>query len=307
MMIRQATLDDSAGISKLFRSGIATWQRMDAQGRVLDLPYEELRIYERWLHGGAWMSLETGSIWLNHLLGGAGLAYVLEDSLIHAYAEAYFSKESDPYGYHLHIGEFIGIDDDSRDAMMQHLLTQAKSIGRITASCNAYDSERISFFKRYGLNELSQIQHVTLSAQGGHVGFYKVTEHLNTDAAQISDWGMPLGRTTSARMHWEALWPLLWRSLPEMESRKRHRLRFNVAGQDAFVCIQQAQYDPRAAEIFCWTPKSLSGQLIGAIRDWAYKSSYRSLSIAVSQSVAKLFGTDLEASPYQQVILARDV
>jgi hypothetical protein len=306
-MIRHATLDDSAGITKLFRSGIETWQRMDAQGRVLDLPYEELRIYERWLHGGAWMSLETGAIWLNHLLGGAGMPFVLQEDGIRAYAETYLSKETEPYAYHLHIGELVAQDEESRDALMQHLLTQAKNVGRITAACNAYDSERIGFYKRYGLNDLLQIQQVTLSAQGGHVGFYKVTEHLNADANQISDWGMPIGRSSSARLHWEHLWPLLWPSLPEMESRKRHRLRFNVAGQDAFVCIQQHQYDPRAAEIYCWTAKALTGQLIGAIRDWAYKSSYRSLSLSVSQSVSRLLGTDLEASPYQQVILTRDV
>lgn len=306
-MIRQANLDDASGISKLFRAGIENWQRMDENGQVLDLPYEDLRIYERWLHGGAWMSLETGAIWLNHLLGGGGLAFVLDEGGIRAYAEAYLSKESEPFAYHLHIGELVADSEESRDALMQHLLIQAKNMGRITAACNAYDSERIGFYKRYGLEDLQQVQQVTVSAQGGHVGFYKVTEHFNADAAQIADWGMPIGRKQSARMHWEELWPRIWPALPEIEKRSRHRLRFNVAGQDAFVCLQQHQYEPRSAEIYCWTPKALSGQLIGAIRDWAYKASYRSLSLAVNQATAKLLGNDLEATPYQQLILMREL
>ena len=62
MQIRQATLDDTRAISKLFCAGIERWQRMDAQGRVEDLSYEQLTIYERWLHGGAWLSIETAAL-----------------------------------------------------------------------------------------------------------------------------------------------------------------------------------------------------------------------------------------------------
>ncbi|MDQ7035939.1 MAG: hypothetical protein Q9P01_14230 [Anaerolineae bacterium] len=72
MQIRRAILDDTQTISKLFRSRIDRWQRMDSQQRVEDLAYDDLSIYERWLHGGAWMSIETGAIWLSHLLSGAG-------------------------------------------------------------------------------------------------------------------------------------------------------------------------------------------------------------------------------------------
>jgi hypothetical protein len=306
-MIRFANLDDSAGISTLFRAGIKNWQRMNETGQVLDLPYEDLRIYERWLHGGAWMSIETGVIWLNHLLGRGCPAYVLDEDGIQAYAETYISRESEPFGNHMHIGELVAKDEESRDKLIQALLVQAKNAGRITVSCNAYDNERISFYRRYGLNDLQQLQQVTVSAQGGHVGFYKVTEHLDSDVNQIKDWGMPIGRKQSARQHWEELWPRIWPGLPELEKRSRHLLRFNVAGQDAYVCLQQHQYEPRSAEIFCWTQKALSGQLIGSIRDWAYKAAYRSLSLAVNQATAKLLGSELEATPYQQLILMREL
>ena len=71
MHIRPALLDDTQAISQLFRARIDKWQRLTEQGQVEDLSYDELSIYERWLHGGAWMSIETGAIWLSHLLSGS--------------------------------------------------------------------------------------------------------------------------------------------------------------------------------------------------------------------------------------------
>ena len=72
MLVRQATIDDTRKIVGLNTANVPLWQRLDAAGQVENLPYEALTIYERWLHGGAWMSLETGAIWLSHLLSGNG-------------------------------------------------------------------------------------------------------------------------------------------------------------------------------------------------------------------------------------------
>ena len=57
MPIRQPTLDDTQAISALFQAKFERWQRIDENGQVEDLPYEQLSLYERWLHGGAWMSI----------------------------------------------------------------------------------------------------------------------------------------------------------------------------------------------------------------------------------------------------------
>lgn len=308
MPIRQPTLDDTQAISSLFQSKIDRWQRMDEQGQVEDLPYEQLTIYERWLHGGAWMSIETGAIWLSHLLGGAGHCFVLEDGdSVVGYAEAYLGNEPEPYGYHLHIGHIVGELDAAQDELMQHLLEQAGGIGRISVACTAYDNEAHKFYQRFGFKEVMRVRRVNLSAQSGNVGFYKVTRHPNADAAQIEEWLMPVGRLQSARQHWEQLWSNLWHAIPEITTRKTNRLRFNAAGQDAFVCVQQHLYNPRAADVYCWTPKALSGQLVGAIRDWSYKAGYRNLSLVVNEKIAQVLGSDLEETAYQQVILGREI
>lgn len=308
MSIRQANLDDTQAISELFRAGIERWQRMDTGGQVEDLAYVNLSIYERWLHGGAWMSIETGAVWLSHLVGGAGLAFVLtEDDAIIAYVEAYISQEPEPYNYHLHIGDMMADSDNSRRLLVEHLMAQASNIGRITVACPAYDHDTSNFYKSLGFDTLNTIQHMTLSSYGATVGFYKVNEHEDTNIQQIKNWQMPLGRVGSARMHWEQLWTQLWGAIPEMKQRQTHRLKFNAAGQDAYVCIQQDLYNPRNAEVFCWTPKAVSKQLMGSIRDWAYKAGYRSLSLAVDETTADILGSDLEPTPYQHIILAKDV
>lgn len=306
MPIRQAILDDTSGITTLFTAQIDRWQRMDEQGQVHDLPYSELTIYERWSHGGAWMSIETGSLWLSHLVGGIGLAFVYENDGIQGYAEAYIGQEGEPYGYHLHVGNIIAREDNIHEALMEHLIMQAGGIGRITASSTVYDEKKLKFYRGFGLSELIQIQRVNLSAQGATAGFYKVTEHENAGAEQIRNWQMPVGRVESARLHWEQLWAQLWRAVPEISKRKTHRLRFNAGGQDAFVVIQEQLYNPRSAEVFCWTAKTLSSHLVNAIRDWSYKAGYRSLTMAVNEKIAKILDTNLETTAHQTVILARD-
>ena len=311
MPIRIATLDDTQAICQLFRTQIERWQRMDKQGNVEDLDYADLNIYERWLHGGAWMSIETGAIWLSHLLSGAGTPYVLEndDSEIVGYAETYTGDEPAPYGYHLHIGRMVTKDksDTLKDTLMQFLLEQAGGIGRITASSTAYDNNTLDFYRRYGMNNINTIQQISISTASSNVGFYKVTDHPDSDASKIQNWSMPIGRTQTSRFHWEHLWPNLWQAVPQIIERRTHRQHFNAAGQEALVCGQQHLYNPRSADIYCWTPKPLTAQVINAVRDWAHKQGYRTLTLAVTEKIAAILASNVEKTPYQHTILARDV
>ena len=93
---------------------------LTADGEVEDLPYEALTIYDRWLHGGAWMTLETGAIWLSHLLSGNGLAWVVDDGgLILAYAEAFVNRELTPMNTHLHLAQIM-VDENSPEECASH-------------------------------------------------------------------------------------------------------------------------------------------------------------------------------------------
>ncbi len=304
--IRPAQLDDTQGISALFRQRITVWQRLNAAGRVEDVDYATLTIYERWLHGGPWMSAETAAIHLSRLLCGAGLPLVMEiEGQLVAYAEAYHGQEPEPFGNHLHIGEFI-IDQNFtaqtlvlQTALMQQLGADARPLKatRVTINGLSNDADGEAFLARFGLNALQRIKRYTLSAKSGQ-GFYRVTDHAPELASQINQWFMPVGRLNSARQQWETLFPRTWHAIPEMKQRPAHRLHITAAGQEALVFAQPPLYMPRAVEIYLWSPKPLTSQMMTALRDWAHRENYRSLILPVSEASAAVLGNEAEWDGY---------
>ena len=58
------------------------------------------------------------------------------------------------------------------------------------------------------------------------------------------------------------------------------------------------RYDPRSADLYSWSPKPISTQLLSAIRDWAHREGYRSLWLMVTEDTAKTLGPDAEPDPY---------
>jgi GNAT superfamily N-acetyltransferase len=313
IQVRPATLDDTQAISALFRSGVTAWQRLNLQGQVEDVAYEALTIYERWLHGGPWMSLETAAIHLSHLLRGAAIPVVAEvDGSVGAYAEAYHGLEPQPFGDHLHLGPLVvhpahhpdGLDD----ALLAFLVGQAREAhcGRLTAVAVASDSQAQTFYSRHQMSALAQLRRYTLAAKSGQ-GFYKAVENLSANPAQISGWFMPIGRLSSARQQWETLWPRTWNAIAEIRQRRIHRLQLSASGQEALVYCQQALYAPRNAEIYLWSPKPLTAQLLTALRDWSHREGYRTLSLSVTDEAAKVLGNEAEPDGYYVDVYGQDV
>jgi hypothetical protein len=156
------------------------------------------------------------------------------------------------------------------------------------------------------MQPVERVGRYTISANTGQ-GFYKAIPHTNADPAQIDGWPMTVGRTENARQQWEALWPTLWQTIDEIRRRQTHRLHLSASGQMAFVVCQQDLYDPRSAEIFCWSPMPLKPQLVTAIADWAHRENYRRLLFSVPEHSVKALGPDIETRPYQQDIYAINV
>ena len=298
--IRQANMNDTQAIAALFQAQVPVWQRLDEQGRVEEPPYEKLTVYERWLHGGSWMSIETAAIHLSHLICGAGFPVVAEDDgNIVGYIEGYQGDEPTPYGNHLHIAHITG-SNAIKNTLMMHMV---ETVEKVTVAFSAYDSDSAAFYGQYGMQQMALVKSYTIPAKAGQ-GFYKATEHLKSNSEKINGWYMPIGRLQSSRQQWETLWPPLWNAIPEIISQTTHRLQFSASGQDAFVCCQQQLYTPRTIDVYCWSPKPLSQQLLTAISDWAYRQEYRSLSLAIPESTVTLLGGKFEETPYQQAVFA---
>jgi hypothetical protein len=298
MEIRQAGLDDTAAISTLFRAGIGAWQRLNAQGRGEDVPYEALTLYERWLHGGAWMSIETSAILLNHLLLGAGLPLVaVKEGQVVGYAEAYPHTEGEPFGAHVHIAHLLSNDEQTADELLDAVLEAAKARKHPLVTFNLPLQETAA--RRYEIQSLLCQRRFSLSARQGQV-FYRAVDHADANPAQIEGWSMPVGRLTSARHQWEMLWPRIWQTMPEMQTRKPRRLRFSAGVQDAFIFCEQQLYDPRSADIHIWTLRGLAPGLVTALRDWAHREGYRTLWMVATENTAKALGTEAETDVFMQ-------
>ncbi len=298
--IRAARLDDTHAIAVLFQNQIPVWQRMTPGGGVESLPYDALTIYERWTHGGPWMSDETAAIHLSRLLRGAGMTLLAESTSsgeITAYAELYPGDEPEPFGAHLHLGQLIWREDHQAQILLRALIDLAQSSGgKLTVSLpTGVSDDTAGLYRDLRLEPLSTVQRYHLPARTGQ-GFYKVNEHPQSSAAQVDGWQMPVGRLESARQHWEELWPRTWEILPETNNRQIHRLAISASGHEAFLCCKQ-QINPRSADVYVWSARKLSPPLLTAIRDWAHRHNYRTLSCVVTAEGAKILGAEAEADP----------
>jgi len=67
LRVRLASLNDVREIVEVHCSDVEKWFRW-TNGRRVEAEYEDLRIEERFMNGGPWMSVETCAIHLNNVL-----------------------------------------------------------------------------------------------------------------------------------------------------------------------------------------------------------------------------------------------
>ncbi len=311
IIVRTATLDDTAAITAIHASNIARWQRLGENGQVQDVPYEALTIHERWLHGGPWMSLETCAIHLNHLLSltasastlPAGIPLVAEiDGRVLAEAEVFPGNEPPPFGEHLHVGVlYVHAEAAGRgleQALLAHSVALGKELGckRVTiANADVRD------FSAEAWQPLARVQRMTWPARTGQV-FYQSTPHRAGDPAQIQGWAMPLGRGQSALQEWLMRWPDLWAGVPALRRQRIERLRFSAAGSNFFVLYVESPFDPRLAMVYVWAATVLSGPVLAAISDRAHKLGFRRLETLIRPEQAGSLGPEAETDGITQEI-----
>jgi ribosomal protein S18 acetylase RimI-like enzyme len=312
LQVRMARLDDSVSITNLFQASIPVWQRLNAAGQVEDVGYAALSIYERWLYGGPWMSVETTALHLSHLLTGGGIPFVAERArVVVGYVEAYRGWEAEPFADHLHLSQLHRHPQETDSQVAEALIHAVKEaarlerVQRVTASCAANDSMTQALYTAQGFSAAQTVKRYSLPARSGQ-GFYRMTEHLDANPQQIKGWNMSIGRVESARQHWEMQWPPTFQAIPEIRERKQHRLHISASGQEAFIFAQQQLYVPRSVEFQIWSPKVATAQLMTALRDWSYRENYRTLVMIAPQEIAALLGTEAEADGYAaSIFIAR--
>ena len=310
--VRLATLQDTTAICAIQCSHIVEWQRLSSEGQLISAPYNDLSLYERWLHGGHWLSVETSAVHLNRLLAGAGTVLVAEaDGAVLAMAELYDSEEAAPFGHCLHISALSAHHDFSlpNQALETALLQYAVQIAEAT-HCQrlTYAGPSLpGFYAERGFKLLQSGRQVRLQTQAGRA-VYQSEPFSERSAAQIRGWQMPFGRYQAARVEWEALFPQDWAAgIPELTDIRLAHLKLSAAGQNALIFLRESD-QPGECELFLWSLRAISSPLITALRDCAYREGFETMvTFSADANWGLLQAVDAVSTGYQQHIFERAI
>jgi GNAT superfamily N-acetyltransferase len=306
--VRLATLADTLAITEIHKSDVAQWERISADGSLTPTAYDALSLYERWQHGGAWMSVETCAVHLHRLLSGAGFPLVAElDGVVLAEAEVYENFEAAPFGHYLDLAIIATRSDHQREglgtALVNYIIDMARLMKceRITVT-NALATE---FYQAHRFKHSRTGRGLRFAAQQGRV-IYQATPLLDRTYDQIKGWHMPLGHYNSSRQEWDRLFPQQWAAgIPELINVAAAQVKLSVAGQHAIIAVRDADEvdsQPGDGRLVCWSAKPLSGPLISAIRDWAFRNGYPHLVSYILESDLGLLPPDVQATAYSQEV-----
>ncbi|MBI5959319.1 MAG: GNAT family N-acetyltransferase [Chloroflexi bacterium] len=216
--VRQATLADAAHLTALCNANIPAWTRRDLNGENIPAAYDDLSLFERWLIGGPWASIEMCAVHLANLLRGSeGIPLVAEvEGKIGAEAEVFIGREPEPFGHHLNISRLAVHPDYTGTGLSSALLAYILQMGqaiRCKRIVVAHAEPDAALYEHHHFARAHTGQRILIQAGEGRV-FYKAAELKTFDPAQVDGWHMPLGRYQNARHEWDHITPGFWNSVP---------------------------------------------------------------------------------------------
>lgn len=304
--VRLATLQDTAAITEIHKSTVMAWERINAQGQLLSVSYDELSLYERWQHGGPWMSVETCAVHLNRLLAGSGIPLVAElDGQVLAETEVYEGYEAMPFGHHLNISVLYTHAAHTRQGLGRALIDYIQQMAKLMG-CQAIsvtDVNAPEFYTKAGFRHTRSGRRVRIATQAGRA-FYQTSELTDRSPEQIRGWYMPLGRYQSGRQEWEHLFPQDWAAgIPELLNVPMAHLKLTVAGQNALVFLREATHadsQPGECSLSCWSARPLTPPLLTALRDRAFREGFHTIVTYVIDSDWLLLSNEASPTDYRQ-------
>lgn len=307
--VRQAVLADAPSITALATASVPAWTRRTSEGETVSVDYTEMTLFERWLIGGPWASMEMCAVHLANLLRGSdGIPLVAEvEGQVGAQAEVFIGREPEPFGHHVNIGRLAVHPDYDGLGLSSALIKYIGQIGeaircrRITVA----DGEgNAALYEHHRFSRAHTGQRLLIHTAEGRV-FYKASELKTFDPAQIENWHMPLGRYQNARHEWDRIPPGFWNSVPEIVEPESSRLHLQVTGQDAYALMQQDRYQPERVHVFLWTRRPINSLLVTALRDWAARHDYTEIITFVWDYVRPLLEVDAAEDGGTQYLYSR--
>lgn len=302
-------LADAHAITDIYCSTIegGVFTRRNPDGTRTPTPYETLSIFERYLHGGPWMSVETCAVWLAHLLRyGDGIPLVAQaDGIVLGEAEVAIGNEPAPFNRHLQITSLRIHADVSFQTLAVALLDYIKQMAEVMKYQQVLISapDAPEFYRQQGFTPLITRRTIIMPTKEGRV-FYKATEMTDFDPSRIDGWAMPVGRYQSARHQWEMIWPGFWNSVPELVEPEVARFDVTLTGQQGILMLEQDRQNGALAHVSLWSERPLTGHLVSAIRDRAARHEYTELMMLTDDTGLALVEPDATDIRDSQIVFA---
>ena len=296
IFVRQATLNDTYAITDIHCSNIegGVFTRRNIDGTRTPVPYEELTLFERYMSGGAWMSIETGAVWLAHILQyGDEIPLVVESNgLVLGYSEITIGHEPAPYRQHLHITTLqIHHDADNQTALANALLQYIRQMAQVMHIQLISVASSDSLFTDYGFIPQIVRKQAIVPAKEGRV-VYKAIAIDDFNPQRIEKWYMPFGRYHNARHEWQHILPGFWNCIPELVEPEVNHYELALTGQAAIFLLVQDRYQSNQGHVYLWTERPLSSHMISAVRDRAARQGYEAVSLIVDNQTLAMVESD---------------
>lgn len=281
MEIRPATLDDIVAITEVHRGDVPEWYRGFGDDSV-PAPYESLSVFERYMAGGPWMSVETCAIHVNQLLlHDLPPIVAVSDGRVVAETEFYIGEEGAPYGKVLDVsvlyvhpnaqGKGVG------GALLKYLIDRAER--KECRSMTVVPGPR-GFYQHYGFNEVHERPHLLVHARTTNLSYTIEEMDIETPWRIVSGWPMPIGRFTSSRQEWERH-KMITYHLPELSGCLHKRLRVRTGHAEAVAILaQHSPFDP-ALVAHAWTKNMAINDLVSILRSECAKAGYAQLRLLI--------------------------
>lgn len=289
IFVRQAILADTHAITDIHCSMVEgqVFTRRNPDGTRTPVPYEELTLFERFMNGGPWMSVETCAVWLAHLLRHEDeIPLVAEmNGIVLGEAEVTIGNEPAPYSRHLHIASLKAHADTQDQGLEEGLINYIKEMAQVMGIQNILVSptENATFFTQQGFTPMIARRLAIVPAKEGRV-FYKATDLQDFDPLRIDKWYMPFGRYHDARHEWNEILPNFWNGVPELVEPEVAYFNIELSGQRGIYHIRQERYNPERAYVRLWTERQLTSHVVSAIRDRAARLGYSELALFVDDT-----------------------
>ncbi len=286
VLIRKASLEDVRGIVETYCSGIGKWYRI-VNGEKIEASYEELSIFERWSHGGPWMTIETCSIHLNYVIvnNQYPLVAVLDDKIV-GELELYIGYEKGLLGRHGYI-DVLEVHKNYRGrGIGRSLVEKAVEIAREN-NCETIavwpDPNAIGFYKKIGLNQiLYNIKYVEIYLENiepidpSRLGYREFPEEYSV----LENWYFVSPRIESSYVAWLKS---RWDYAVELEKTKSYEAYIEP---DTVFIMEEIWGEKDTASLYLWIrDKELLEEILNTLLGIAKHYGFKALRILVSNEI----------------------